>query len=42
MLSDRAQLRQQRSLAYESERRFLSIGGLAVTVGLLAFLAVAL
>ena len=42
METDRVQFRSQRHLAYEAERRFLSIGGLAVTIGLLAYLAVAL
>jgi hypothetical protein len=35
-------LRTRRSIAYETERRVLSIGGLAVTIGLLAYMAVAL
>jgi hypothetical protein len=42
METDRVQIRSQRHLAYEAERRLLSIGGLAVTIGLLAYMAVAL
>ena len=42
MTETRTKLRRKSADRYDMERRVLSIGGLAMTVGLLAYMAVAL